>query len=113
MTKSDLTKRYYKIKDVAELIGVSQSTLRFWESEFPEVNPMRSTSNQRYYTPDDIETLHLIYYLVKMRGLKIDAAKEQLRLNRSNISKKIDIIRRLSDVKDELEMMLKAIEKRR
>ncbi len=110
---SDFTKKYYKIKDAAEIIGVSQPTLRYWESEFPEINPMRSMSNQRYYTPADIETLRIIYYLVKVRGLKIEAAKEQMRLNRTNITKRMDIIDKLSDVRDELEMMLKGLEKRR
>ena len=110
---SDLTKKYYKIKDVAEILDVSQPTLRYWESEFPEVRPLRSNSNQRYYTPDDIKTLRIIYYLVKVRGLKIEAAKEQMRLNRSNITKRMDIIDRLSDVRDELEMIMKGLEKRR
>lgn len=110
---SDLTKKYYKIKDVAEILCVSQPTLRYWEMEFPEVRPMRSNANIRYYTPDDIETLRIIHYLVKIKGLKIEAAREQMRLNRSNISKRMDIIDRLSDVKDELEMMLKSLEKRR
>lgn len=110
---SDLTKKYYKIKDVAEIIGVPQPTLRYWESEFPEIKPLRSTSNLRYYTPDDIETLRIIYYLVKIRGLKIEAAKEQMRLNRSNITKRMDIIDKLNDVKDELKMMLAGLEKRR
>lgn len=113
MAASDLTKKYYKIKDTAELIGVSQATIRYWESEFPEVSPLRSPKNQRYYTPDDIETLRMIYYLVKIRGLKIEAAKEQLRLNRTNISKRMEIIEKLQDVRDELELMLKALEKRR
>ena len=113
MAASDLTKKYYKIKDAAELIGVPQATLRYWEGEFPEIKPYRSATNIRYYTPDDIETLRLIYYLLKIRGLKLDAAKEQLRLNRTNISKRMDIIEKLNDVRDELEMMLKALEKRK
>jgi putative transcriptional regulator len=110
---SDLTKKYYKIRDVAEILNVSQPTLRYWESEFPEIRPLRSTSNQRYYTPDDITTLRIIYYLVKVRGLKIEAAKEQMRLNRTNITKRMDIIDKLSDVRDELEMILKSLEKRK
>ena len=113
MAASDLTKKYYKIKDAAELIGVSQTTLRYWESEFPEIQPYRSPTNIRYYTPDDIETLRVIYYLLKIRGLKMDAAKEQMRLNRSNISKRMEIVDKLQDVRDELEMMLGALEKRR
>lgn len=108
-----LTKKYYKIRDVAEILNVSEPTLRYWEQEFPEVKPMRSTSNQRYYTPDDIEILRIIYYLVKVRGLKIEAAKEQMRLNSSNITKRMDIINKLMDVRDELQLMLGALEKRR
>ena len=108
-----LTKKYYKIRDVAEILNVSEPTLRYWEQEFPEVKPMRSTSNQRYYTPDDIEILRIIYYLVKVRGLKIEAAKEQMRLNSSNITKRMNIINKLMDVRDELQLMLGALEKRR
>ncbi len=108
-----LTKKYYKIRDVAEILNVSEPTLRYWEQEFPELKPMRSPSNQRYYTPDDIEILRIIYYLVKVRGLKIEAAKEQMRLNSRNITKRMDIINKLQDVKDELKLMLGALEKRR
>lgn len=109
----DLSKKYYKIRDTAEILNVSEATLRYWEREFPEVKPMRSTSNQRYYTPDDIEVLRIIYYLVKVRGLKIEAAKEQMRLNKTNITKRMDIITKLTDVRDELEEMLKALSKRK
>lgn len=110
---SNFTKKYYKIKDVAEMLDVSQPTLRYWEMEFPEVNPMRSNSNQRYYTPDDIETLRIIHYLLKGRGLKIEAARMQMKLNRTNISKRMEVIDKLNDIRDELELMLGALEKRR
>ena len=108
-----LTKKYYKIRDVAEILNVSEPTLRYWEQEFPELKPMRSPSNLRFYTPDDIQILRIIYYLVKVRGLKIEAAKEQMRLNSRNITKRMDIINKLQDVKDELKLMLGALEKRR
>ena len=112
MAASDLTKKYYKIKETAELLGVPQSTLRYWESEFPGIKPIRSVNNQRYYTPDDIEILRIVYYLVKIRGLKIEAAKEQMRVNRNNISKRLDIIDKLKDVRDELEMILHSLDLR-
>lgn len=110
---NDLSKKYYKIKDVAEILNVSQPTLRYWEMEFPEIKPFRSTSNQRYYTPDDINTLRMIYFLVKVKGLRIEAAKEQMRMNTKNISRRLDVIDKLNDVRDELEMMLRALEKRK
>lgn len=111
--KMALNKKYYKIKDVAEMLDVAQSTLRYWESEFPEISPIRSLTNQRYYTPEDIETIRIIYFLLKVRGLKIEAAREQMRMNRTNVSRKIEVIDSLNDVRDELEMMLKALEKRK
>lgn len=113
MAGNELSKKYYKISEVAELLGLSQSTIRFWENEFPEVSPMRSTTNQRYYTQEDVEALQIIYFLLKIKGLKIEAAREQMRLNRANISKSAEIVKRLQDVRDELDMMMKALKKRK
>jgi DNA-binding transcriptional MerR regulator len=107
--ENEFEKSYYKIKDVADMIGVPQSTLRFWEKEFPTCRPIRSPHNIRYYKPEDIETLKIIHYLIKVKGLKIDAAKEQMRVNKHNISKRMEIIERLSSVRNELSEMLKAL----
>ncbi len=104
-----LDKDYYKIKDVAELIGVPQSTLRYWEKEFPECSPRRSATNIRYYTPADIETLRIIHFLLKIRGLKLDAAREQLRVNRHNVSRRMEVIDRLGQVREELVNLRKAL----
>ena len=109
----DLSKKYYKIGDVAEFLGVPQATIRYWEIEFPEVSPGRTPTGLRQYTPADIETLRIIHYLVKTKGLKVDAAKTQLRLNRDNISKKLKVISELQDLRSELEVMLKSLSKRR
>ncbi|MCM1290975.1 MAG: MerR family transcriptional regulator [Prevotella sp.] len=106
-------KLYYKIKDVSEMLGVPQSTLRFWEKEFPSAKPSRSSHNIRYYRPEDIEQLRIIHYLVKIKGLKIDAAREQLRVNRQNISRRIEVINRLTDVRNRLDLLLKSLNKRK
>lgn len=113
MIMDELNKKYYKIKDVAEILNVSPSTLRYWETEFPECRPRRSSTNIRYYKPEDIETLKVIQYLLKVKGLKLTAAKEQLRTNRSNISNRVKIIDTLTETRDTLEGMLKALTKRR
>ena len=83
----DLDKQYYKIKEVAEMLGLPQSTLRFWEKEFPTlIKPMRSAHQQRYYRAQDIEKLRMLQYLIKDKGLKIDAARTYLRSNPHNIA---------------------------
>lgn len=109
----EFDKSYYKIKDVSELLGVPTSALRYWEKEFPECAPRRSSTNIRYYTPKDIETLRMINYLLKIKGLKIEAAKEQMKSNRKNISKRVDIIESLTETRNELEKLLSALQKRR
>ncbi len=108
----ELDKKYYKIKDVSELLGVPPSTLRYWEKEFPGCNPVRSPHNQRYYRPSDIETLQIIRFLVKDKGLRIEAAKEQLRLNRKNVARRMEIIGRLEGLREELVIMQEALKLR-
>lgn len=110
---ADLDKKYYKIKDVAEFLDVTQSTLRYWETEFPVVSPHRTASGQRQYTPDDVENLRIIHYLLKTKGLKLEAAKFQMQQNRKNITKKLKVLDDLAEVRSELETMLKTLTKRR
>ena len=109
----ELTKSFYKITDVAEMLEVSQSTLRYWEREFPDCAPTRSATNIRYYTPENIEKLRMIHYLLKTKGMKIEAAKRQLQGNKENVSRRLEIIDKLTTVRNELEEMLSALTKRR
>ncbi len=110
MSMEEFDKEYYKIKDVAEMLNVPQSTIRFWEKEFQsQLKPMRSPHNIRFYRPQDIEKLRIIHYLIKVKGLKIDAAKASMRANPQNISKKVEIIEELKSVRGELALMLQAI----
>lgn len=103
------TKRYYKISEVAEIIGVPQSTLRYWENEFSDLNPRRSVHNQRTYSPSDLEILNIIYYLLYTKGLKIEAAKEYLKHNRKNVAKDLQIIKKLENAREDLQALLHAL----
>lgn len=109
----DFDKKYYKISDVAEFLGVPPTTIRYWETEFPEIAPLRTPTGIRQYTPSDIETLRIISYLLKTKGLKLEAAKLQFHQNRNNISKRLKVISELQDLKKELETMLKSLNKRK
>ena len=96
----ELTKRFYRIGDVAEILGIPASTLRYWEKEFTIIKPTRSAKNIRLYTPKDIETIKMIYYLVKEKGLKLDAAQAMIRRNREGVSKRFEVVERLKRVRD-------------
>ena len=65
-----LDKRFYKIGDVAEILHIPESTLRYWEKQFTIINPRRNAKNTRLYTPADIEVIRKIHYLVKEKGFK-------------------------------------------
>ncbi len=108
-----LDKKYYKIREVAELLVLPVSTLRFWEQEFPELKPVRNSGGTRFYTPADIETLRIIRYLVKDKGLKLNAAREMLRTNREGLSQRSDAIERLKGVRASLQGLLDALNSRR
>ncbi len=105
-----LDKKYYKISEVAEILGVNASTLRFWEKEFTIIRPKRNAKNTRFYTPADIETIKMVYFLVKEKGLKLDAAQEQIRVNRHNVTQRHEVVERLKAIRGSLQMMLNAIE---
>jgi len=106
---NEFSKEYYKIKDVSEMLSIPQSTLRFWEKEFPEINPHRSSTGLRYYTPKDIETIRIVHYLIREKGLKLEAAKEQMRTNKKNVERRLEIITRLEDIRDRLSQLLEAL----
>lgn len=59
-TLGDIQKKYYKIREVAEILGLPQSTLRFWESHFTIINPKRNDKGTRFYTASDIEKLRMV-----------------------------------------------------
>lgn len=111
MDVSDLDKKFYKISDVAEILGIPASTLRFWEKQFTIIKPRRNAKNIRFYTPQDIETIRKVYYLVKEKGLKLDAAQEQILRNRANVDKRFEVIERLKGIRQELTDILDAMAK--
>lgn len=99
-------KMYYSIKEVSDMVGVPDSTLRYWEKQFKELNPKKSSSGVRQYTKDDIETIKLIHHLLKEKGLNIAAAKDRLKNTKSKVVESSEIVDRLKVVRDELQAML-------
>ena len=95
-------KKFYGIAEVAEQFNVAESLLRFWEKEFSNINPKKNGRGVRMYTKEDIEEVRLVYNLLKVRGMKIAAAKQVLSKNRKAASDTSEIIGRLQSVREEL-----------
>ncbi len=109
----DTDKKYYKIREVAEITGLPLTTLRFWESKFTIIKPKRNEHGTRFYTSADIEKIKMVYFLVKDKGLKIDAAQEQLKHNHTGVSRHSAAVNRLKEIRSELVAMLDAMNRLR
>lgn len=92
-------KRFFSIKEVAEEFGVNETLLRFWEKEFPQISPKKGGRGIRFYTRDDIEQIRIIYNLVKVRGLKIAAARELLRKNKEGTTQAVEAVEHLRNAR--------------
>ena len=96
-------KRYFSIREVAEMFGLNESTLRYWEQEFPYLKPKTSgPAKIRQYQEKDIEQIRLIHNLVKVRGFKLAAAKKIINSNRDGANRKAEVMTRLIDIRTEL-----------
>ena len=104
-----LDKKYYKISEVAAILNIPQSTLRFWESRFTVIKPKRNEHGTRFYTNSDIEKISMIHYLVKERGLKLDAAQEQIRANPKGVVRKHLTVARLKQMREQVMGLLNAL----
>ena len=88
-------KLYYSISEVAEMLGVSETLLRYWEKEFPSIAPKKSGRNVRQYTQEDIREVRLVHHLVKERGMKLASARIALKNSRGKVERDMEIVERL------------------
>ncbi len=106
-----LTKRYYTISEVSDMLGVNKSQLRYWEGEFKQIKPQKGRNGIRRYTKQDIEAIIQIQELLKIRGFTIDGAKQELHSRLQSLKSKTRvkedplsrILSRLKKLRDSLE----------
>jgi len=72
-------KLYFRIGEVATLCRLPAYVLRFWESEFPQLRPVKSSTGQRMYRKRDVESVLRIKQLLYEQGFTISGARQQLR----------------------------------
>ena len=99
---------FYRIKEVAHQLGEPVSTVRYWESVFPQVSPHISPKGVRQYTERDIETLRTIQLLLREKGMTIEGANAQLRVRQSS-SSRADTLLRLRQIRQQLDELRKAL----
>ncbi len=92
-------KMYYSMGEVAEMLDVSQSLLRFWEKRFDIIAPRKNKKGNRLFSPEDVRNLKTIYHLVKERGMTLAGAEKQLKARRSGIERDMEIAERLQSIR--------------
>jgi len=105
-----IEKIQYHIGEVAKMFDVNVSLLRFWENEFDILKPHKDGKGTRYFRPKDLDTLHLIYHLVKEQGMTLEGAKKKLKDNRQQTLKNFDIIKRLTTIRAQLQSLKEELE---
>jgi len=95
-----IEKKYYTIGEVATHFEVATSLIRFWETEFPSINPKKNKRGNRQFTSDDIEQIKLVYHLVKEKGYTLQGAKDILNKQKSKAETNLEAIESLKKVKE-------------
>jgi DNA-binding transcriptional MerR regulator len=70
---------YRTISEVGEDLDIAQHVLRFWETRFPQIKPLKRGGGRRYYRPDDVELLKGIRHLLYKEGYTIKGVQRILR----------------------------------
>lgn len=92
-------KLFYSIGEVAEMFNVNTSLIRFWEREFDIIKPKKNKKGNRLFTKEDIDNFHIIYHLVKERGMTLRGAQKKLKENREDTINNLEVIKSLNNIK--------------
>jgi DNA-binding transcriptional MerR regulator len=95
-----LEKAYYTIGEVADLLDVNTSLIRFWEKEFKQLKPTLSKNGHRRYSKADISLIRYIQYLTKEKGLTLDGVKLELKNGTEDDAQRIQLIYTLTNMRD-------------
>ncbi len=110
LNKDKDVKLFYSIKEVAEMFGVNESTLRYWEQVYPQIRPRVNERRIRQYTKKDIDEIRLVYNMVKVRGFRSSAAKKMINANRSGVDRSADVMEMLISARNQLQELKKQLD---
>ena len=95
-------KLFYSIGEVARMFDVNTSLIRFWEKEFEIIKPKKNKKGNRLFTKEDIDNFHIIFHLVKEKGMTLKGAKKKMKENKEDVEHNFEIIKSLETIKDML-----------
>lgn len=103
----EIERLFYSIGDVATILNVSTSLIRFWEKEFPMLKPRKTQKGNRQYSAEEIELLKKIYTLVRVNGFTLDGARKALQEKQpGTITSKDEALIVLRDIRERIQQAL-------
>ena len=96
------------ISEVSNEINIPTHVLRFWETKFPNINPLKRSGNRRYYRPEDVKLIIEIKNLLYDKGYTVKGVQKLLKENDTIISKNLN--NNDNKFKDSLKSILKDID---
>ena len=94
-------KLYFKIGEVSSIVGLPPYVLRFWETEFSQIKPKRTSTGQRLYTKSDVEVIIRVKQLLYEKKYTIPGARQHLNPKMKEKEKK-QAIHALNEIRQEL-----------
>lgn len=110
LKRQKVEKQFFSITEVSDLLGVKPTVLRYWEKYFPDIVYRRAGRNIRIYNKENLKKLRIIYNLVCLRGLHVEAAAEYYRRNPVGVEQKAAAVQMLQEVRDELRLMCERLD---
>lgn len=102
----------FKIGDVADILGIKQYVLRYWETEFEILRPKKASNNQRMYTRKDVENALLIRKLLHRDRFSIEGARNAMKELKAQVRKEKDmsqVYHRLENINESVESLINDI----
>jgi DNA-binding transcriptional MerR regulator len=92
-------KLYYSIGEVAEMLEIPVSTVRFWDNEFDILKPMKNKKGNRLFTQNDLKNIRIIHHLLKEEGMTLNGVRKRLSEKLSDTEYKYEINESLQKIR--------------
>ena len=105
-----LTKHYYTTSEVADMFDVSNSLIRYWETEFSSLRPSKTSKGERRFTKKNIEQIATIFHLVKEKGFTLEGARREMAAQKTYQKERKVHLKKLRRIREGLDNLKEELE---
>jgi DNA-binding transcriptional MerR regulator len=98
-----MEKLFYKMGEVSEILGESESLVRFWSNSFPKlIKPQRNAKGNRLFSKEDLDTFRQLHVLIKDDGLSLEGAGRKIAASRKKVEGRVKVLDSLKEIRRQL-----------